>query len=111
MFLNVIVNAAHAIEDAVSGTDARGVIRVRTASDGDAVVISISDSGPGIPDEVRDKVFEPFFTTKDVGRGSGQGLAIARSIVEAHGGTITFESAPGTGTTFRIRIPVAPEGA
>lgn len=111
VFLNVIVNAAHAIEDSVAGTDARGVIRVRTASEGDAVVISISDSGPGIPDDVRDKVFEPFFTTKDVGRGSGQGLAIARSIVEAHGGTITFESAPGSGTTFRIRIPVAPEGA
>ncbi len=108
VFLNVIVNAAHAIEDVVQGTDARGIIRVRTATDGDAVVIAISDTGGGIPPEVRGKVFEPFFTTKDVGRGSGQGLAIARSIVEAHGGTISFETMPGQGTTFRIRIPLAP---
>ena len=108
VFLNVIVNAAHAIEDVVQGTDARGIIRVRTSTDGDAVVIAISDTGGGIPAEVRGKVFEPFFTTKDVGRGSGQGLAIARSIVEAHAGSISFETAPGSGTTFRIRIPLAP---
>ncbi|MEI6225780.1 MAG: ATP-binding protein [Deltaproteobacteria bacterium] len=107
-FLNVIVNAAHAIEDVVQGTDGRGTIRVRTSADGDAVVVAISDTGGGIPAEARGKVFEPFFTTKDVGRGSGQGLAITRSIVEAHGGSITFETAQGTGTTFRIRIPLVP---
>jgi signal transduction histidine kinase len=108
VFLNVIVNAAHAIEDVVQGTDARGTIRVRTSTDGDAVVIAISDTGGGILPEIRGKVFEPFFTTKDVGRGSGQGLAIARSIVEAHAGSISFETTSGSGTTFRIRIPVAP---
>jgi two-component system NtrC family sensor kinase len=107
VFLNVIVNAAHAIADVVGGTGGRGQIGVRTSLDGDDVVVSISDSGGGIPPESRDKVFEPFFTTKDVGRGSGQGLSIARSIVEKHRGSITFDSAPGRGTTFHIRIPRA----
>ncbi len=107
VFLNVVVNAAHAIEDVVKGTGDRGTIRVATALDGDGVVVTISDTGRGIPDAIRSKIFEPFFTTKDVGRGSGQGLAIARGIVEAHGGTITFDSTPGRGTTFRIRIPVS----
>jgi signal transduction histidine kinase len=111
VFLNVIVNAAHAIEDVVGGTGQRGTIRIRTDVEGDGVVVTISDSGRGIPAAIRDKVFEPFFTTKDVGRGSGQGLAIARSIVEAHGGTIGFESVEGRGTTFRIRIPRVPPAA
>ena len=114
VFLNVIVNAAHAIEDSVKGTGRRGTIRVRTTQEGEQVVISISDSGSGIPTALRSKIFEPFFTTKDVGRGSGQGLAIARGIVEAHRGTISFECPPGSGTTFHIRIPVSspqPEGA
>jgi signal transduction histidine kinase len=107
VFLNVIVNAAHAIADVVGESGERGQIGVRTSLDGDDVMVSISDSGRGIPPESRDKVFEPFFTTKDVGRGSGQGLSIARSIVEKHRGSITFDSAPGRGTTFHIRIPRA----
>jgi signal transduction histidine kinase len=111
VFLNVIVNAAHAISDVVGGTGNRGLIRVRTVAEGDEVVVSVSDSGAGIPPEIQDKVFEPFFTTKEVGRGSGQGLSIARSIVEKHRGSITFESAPGQGTTFHIRIPREPPQA
>jgi signal transduction histidine kinase len=71
------------------------------------VVISISDTGCGIPENIRDKIFEPFFTTKEVGRGTGQGLAIARSIVvDNHGGSLTFESAVGKGSTFYIRLPI-----
>jgi len=105
--LNLVVNAAHAIADAVRGSGRKGRIRVRTRADGDAVVISISDDGTGIPDEVRDRVFEPFFTTKEVGRGTGQGLAIARSVVVGkHGGELTFDTATGRGTTFFVRLPV-----
>jgi len=107
VFLNLLVNAAHAISDVVGGTGNRGVIRVSTAVDGDDVVIEIQDTGSGIPESIRDRVFDPFFTTKEVGRGSGQGLAIARSVVvDKHGGSITFDSVVGEGTTFRIRLPI-----
>ena len=75
----------------------------------DTVLISITDTGAGIPEEIRAKIFDPFFTTKEVGRGTGQGLAIARSVVmERHKGTLTFESEVGKGTTFHIRLPVSP---
>jgi signal transduction histidine kinase len=107
VFLNLLVNSAHAITDVVGNSGARGRIRIRTARDGDRVRIEIEDSGSGIPEEIRDRIFDPFFTTKGVGQGSGQGLAIARSIVvEKHGGALTFESTVGKGTTFRIMLPV-----
>jgi signal transduction histidine kinase len=71
------------------------------------VRLSVSDTGTGIPAHVAERVFDPFFTTKKVGRGTGQGLAIARRIVvENHGGTLTFETEPGRGTTFHVRLPV-----
>jgi two-component system NtrC family sensor kinase len=105
--LNVVVNAAHAIADQVQGTDRRGRIGVRTWCDGEQVVIAISDTGAGIPEPIRSKIFDPFFTTKSVGRGTGQGLAIARSVVvDKHGGTIDFETEVGRGTTFFIRLPI-----
>jgi PAS domain S-box-containing protein len=107
VFLNLLVNAAHAISDAGGTSGQRGRILVRTAHEGDKVRIDIADTGCGIPEKIRDRVFEPFFTTKEVGRGSGQGLAIARSVVvNKHGGTLTFESEVGKGTTFIIRLPV-----
>jgi two-component system NtrC family sensor kinase len=107
VILNIVVNAAHAITDVVAGTEQRGRIRVRTWREEDEAVITIEDTGAGIPDEIRDRIFDPFFTTKEVGRGTGQGLAIARSvIVDKHGGTIDFESEVGCGTTFLIRLPV-----
>jgi two-component system NtrC family sensor kinase len=103
VFLNLVVNAADAIEE----TGRRGVITVATAVDGDDVIVRISDTGGGIPDDVRQKIFDPFFTTKDVGRGSGQGLALARGVVhEGHGGSLTLDSVLGQGTTFSVRIPV-----
>jgi len=109
VFLNLLINAAHAIQDVV-GDDAgkrRGTITVKTRRDGDSVVISISDTGSGIPDSIRDRIFEHFFTTKEVGKGTGQGLSIARSIVvEKHKGAITFDSEIGKGTTFYIRLPI-----
>ena len=110
--LNILVNAAHAIEDVVKGSDRRGRITVRTRAEGDQVVISIEDTGGGIPEAIRQQVFDPFFTTKEVGRGSGQGLAIARSvIVDKHRGQLTFETVSGQGTTFHIRVPIQPAPA
>jgi PAS domain S-box-containing protein len=107
--LNIIVNAAHAIGDVVKGSDRRGCIRVRTHQDGDMAVIAIADTGGGIPEAIQGRLFDPFFTTKEVGRGTGQGLAIARSvIVETHGGEITFDTELGRGTTFIMRLPISP---
>jgi PAS domain S-box-containing protein len=107
VFLNLIVNAAHAIGDVVGQSGGKGTIRIRTSQEGTLARIDIADSGSGIPETIRQRVFEPFFTTKEVGKGTGQGLAIARSIVVTkHGGTIGFESAVGEGTTFTIRLPI-----
>jgi PAS domain S-box-containing protein len=105
--LNVIVNAAHAIGEVVKDTEARGTIRVQTRQEGDRVIISISDTGLGIPVAVQPRIFEPFFTTKGVGKGTGQGLSIARSLIaEKHGGSLTFETKLGAGTTFHIQLPI-----
>jgi signal transduction histidine kinase len=107
VFLNLIVNAAHAIGDVVKGTPEKGKIRVTTSRENGFVTIRISDSGMGIREEHRGRIFEPFFTTKDVGIGTGQGLAIAHSvIVKQHHGTIRFETEVGKGTTFIIQLPV-----
>jgi signal transduction histidine kinase len=106
VFLNIITNAAHAIADAVKTSGGRGTIRVSTSRDAQGIVVAVADTGTGIAPEIRDRVFDPFFTTKDVGRGSGQGLTVARSIVEKHGGSIAFESQPPRGTTFFVRLPV-----
>ncbi|MCU1667498.1 MAG: Two component multi-sensor signal transduction histidine kinase [Blastococcus sp.] len=103
VFLNLIVNAA----DAIADTGEPGIIDVTTALDGDHVVIAISDTGGGIPDDVRSKIFDPFFTTKDVGKGSGQGLPLVHAVIhEGHGGTLTVDSTVGSGSTFTIRLPV-----
>jgi signal transduction histidine kinase len=111
--LNLIVNAAHAIGDVVKGkTDGgapvKGLITVRTRVLDDFVEIAISDTGNGIPVDVRARIFDPFFTTKEVGKGTGQGLAIARNVVvDKHHGTLHFETEIGKGTTFYIRLPIA----
>jgi PAS domain S-box-containing protein len=110
-FLNILVNAAQAIEGMVKGTDGRGLITITTRADGDGVLISVRDTGGGIPETVQANIFDPFFTTKEVGKGTGQGLAIARSvIVDKHRGSLSFESVPGVGTTFHIRLPVDASG-
>jgi signal transduction histidine kinase len=105
VFINIIVNATQAIED---HPERRGKLVITSRVDGPDVVVTIADNAGGIPEAARDKVFEAFFTTKDVGRGTGQGLAISRSIiVDRHGGTLTFETETGVGTTFSIRLPIA----
>jgi len=110
VIVNMLVNAVHATELSRSQRAGRpGRILVATRRVDDAAEIRISDDGSGMSPEVRDRVFDPFFTTKEVGRGTGQGLAIARGIVKKHNGTITVESTPGRGTCFTIRLPLASE--
>jgi PAS domain S-box-containing protein len=101
VILNLIVNAEYAMR---RSTTKRLVIR--TALEGDTVVTEISDTGTGMSEETLQRVFEPFFTTKPAGDGTGLGLSVSYGIVEAHGGVITVESAPGQGTSFRIVLPV-----
>ncbi len=104
----MIVNAAHAITDVVGdGGKGKGRIFVKTRADGEWAVIEIGDTGAGMPPRVQQRIFEPFFTTKEVGKGTGQGLAIAHNvIVDKHAGTIKVASSPGKGTTFTIRLPI-----
>jgi PAS domain S-box-containing protein len=109
VLLNLIVNAADAIAEVVGRTGCRGLITVRSRVDGDHVVIEIQDTGGGIPESIRGSIFDPFFTTKEVGKGTGQGLAIARSvIVKGHRGTLEFTTESGVGTTFIVRLPIRP---
>lgn len=105
--LNIIVNAAHAIDEKNSGM---GTITIRTRRDAPWAEIQISDTGAGIPKDIQSRVFDHFFTTKQVGKGTGQGLTIAYSvIVDKHGGKLDFRSEPGQGTTFIIRLPLEAE--
>ena len=108
VFLNMIINAAHAITSTIENQPGRkGKITISTRKIEELVEIRIKDNGSGIPEEIRSKVFDPFFTTKEVGKGTGQGLALAYNVIyEKHGGTITIESEVGVGTTFIIRLPI-----
>jgi len=107
VFLNLLVNAAHAIGDVVGNSGSKGTILVQTLLNGEMVEVRIKDSGTGIPEAIRNRIFEPFFTTKPVGKGTGQGLSLAHSIiVKKHGGQLFFESEEGKGSTFIIRLPV-----
>ena len=109
VILNMIINAAHAIKDVVGdGADGKGKITISThiAKDGQ-VEVRIKDTGTGIPVKVQNRIFDPFFTTKEIGKGSGQGLAISHSVVvDKHGGKLSFETEEGKGTTFIISLPV-----
>jgi PAS domain S-box-containing protein len=108
IILNLIVNAAHAIA-AVDrkGGQQKGKIGVQTRNCNKWAEIRIQDTGTGIPEKIRNRVFDPFFTTKEIGKGTGQGLAIVHSaVVVKHGGTIHFETEEGKGTIFVIRLPL-----
>jgi two-component system NtrC family sensor kinase len=109
VILNLVVNAAHAIEEAKAAgrLDRKGLIRISTRREGNEAVIRIEDNGIGIPEAIRTRIFEPFFTTKKLGKGTGQGLAIAHAvIVDKHKGRLSLESEVGKGTTFTIALPM-----
>jgi len=106
--LNLLVNAAHAIKDKMKDGE-KGKITVCTHLRGEFAEISVTDSGTGIPEEIRPRIFDPFFTTKEVGKGTGQGLSLAHGvIVKKHSGKIWFETEMGRGTTFFIHLPIQP---
>jgi two-component system NtrC family sensor kinase len=100
--LNLIANARQAVPNG-------GTVRVDVHRDGDSVVTSVSDDGPGISPEVRDRIFEPFFTTKRLSGGTGLGLSVSLGIAQSHGGTLSVSSEPGAGATFTLRLPLAEE--
>jgi len=108
VFLNLLVNAAQAIGEIVDrGKDEKGRILVSTRQQGGVVEIRVGDTGPGIPEEIQQRIFEPFFTTKEVGKGTGQGLAIAHdTIVKKHDGQLFLESTVGKGATFIMQLPL-----
>lgn len=113
VILNLIVNASQAIEERNGSDGEKGVIRVSTLRDGEQAIVRVEDSGKGIPEEVLNRIFDPFFTTKDVGVGTGQGLAISRSvIVDKHQGTLEASNREEGGACFTIRLPLGqdPEG-
>lgn len=99
VLINLVMNSIHAMPEG-------GRLRLSLACEGSHVCLSLSDTGHGMPEEIRSKVFEPFFTTKDFGKGTGLGLTVVKGIIEEHGGTIAVESAVDKGTTFWIRLPV-----
>ena len=108
VILNLLINAAHAIAGVVGESiEHKGKITITTKRVDDWVEVQINDTGSGIPENIRARIFEPFFTTKEVGKGSGQGLALAHSvIVKKHDGQIWFESMVGQGSTFFLRLPL-----
>ena len=109
VFLNIIVNASHAIESKIKKGEnkALGTITIKTEQKDDNIVISIKDTGNGVKEDIKNKIFEPFFTTKEVGKGTGQGLSLAYStIVQKHRGSIWFESEEDKGSTFFVSLPL-----
>jgi PAS domain S-box-containing protein len=106
--LNLLVNAAHTIKEKLKQCE-KGLITVRTATRGAFAEIAVTDTGMGIPEAIRSRIFDPFFTTKEVGKGTGQGLSLAHTVVvKKHSGKIWFETALGQGTTFFIHLPIRP---
>jgi signal transduction histidine kinase len=102
VFTNLLLNAA----DAMNG-QGKITITTRPAPSSDGVILILTDTGPGIPSEIKDKIFEPFFTTKPPGKGTGLGLSIVYGVLQRHGGSIEVDSPPGGGTTFTVKLPLA----
>ncbi|MGD9320280.1 MAG: ATP-binding protein, partial [Desulfobacteraceae bacterium] len=109
VFINLVVNARNAME-AKKGEFARGdvesILTVRSFQENGRVVVTVTDTGTGIADDLKDKIFEPFFTTKEVGKGTGLGLSISYGIVKDYEGTIEVESELGKGATFKLSFPI-----
>jgi len=105
VLINLIINAQHAVQD---NTAPRALDIVTDLSpDGTWATITIADNGPGVPDAIAHRIFDPFFTTKAVGQGTGLGLSVCKSMIEAHGGRLTLDETPGGGATFRLSLPTA----
>jgi signal transduction histidine kinase len=102
VFVNLFTNAAHAMSD----HGGRLMVETQTTEEGKRVVVTVTDTGVGIPSHIVPKIFEPFFTTKEKGRGTGLGLSIVREIIRAHRGTVEVQSTPGEGSTFTVLLPV-----
>ncbi|NCD35412.1 MAG: PAS domain S-box protein [Spartobacteria bacterium] len=107
VLLNLIVNAAHTIEEKYKNSDLKGRITISTSCEMNQVQVTISDTGCGIPEKHQQHIFDPFYTTKEVGKGTGQGLAICYAIIKKHGGQIRFTTEQGNGTTFTVLLPLA----
>jgi signal transduction histidine kinase len=104
VFINLTTNACDAVRAAPDGR--RGVVRISLGMESGAVVVHVDDNGPGVPEALRNRIFDRYFTTKDVGKGTGRGLDICRSIVEQHGGEIAVGDSPLGGGRFTVRLPV-----
>jgi signal transduction histidine kinase len=102
VFLNLVTNAVQAMPGE------RGTLTLTTRADGDGVAVDVEDNGAGIPQEVISRIFDPFFTTKEVGKGTGLGLSISYKIIQQHGGKISVNSKPGSGTKFTVWLPLIP---
>ena len=110
VFINLLLNARDAIEEKMETAGdllIKGKITLKASLRGDEVTVEVCDTGPGIPEAIKDKVFEPFFTTKKVGKGTGLGLSISYGIVRECGGTIGAFSEGGSGARFVVRLPIA----
>jgi two-component system, NtrC family, sensor kinase len=94
------------VSNAIDAIEGKGAITVATGVEGDLFIIAVSDTGQGIPDELRERVVEPFFTTKPVGQGTGLGLSITYSIARKHGGVLELSPRAGGGTVAAIRLPM-----
>jgi signal transduction histidine kinase len=99
VFLNLLKNAAEALRER------GGTVKVAARAEGDSILVTVRDDGPGIAPELRARIFEPFFSTKGAGRGTGLGLSISRRIVAEHGGSLELESLPGRGAAFQVTLP------
>jgi len=106
VLLNLLVNASHAISQKVQGSSEKGKIIISSYRENNELVMSIQDTGCGIPEDIKNRVYDPFFTTKEIGKGTGQGLAIVYSIIKKHNGSIELDSTEGQGTTFTVRLPL-----
>ena len=109
VFLNLMNNAIHAVEERHSSDMTQALIKISTKVENDVIVVTVKDNGVGIPEDKRNKVFEPFYTSKPIGKGTGLGLSISYSIMEDHGGSLSFESIEGEGSTFIAKIPIVAE--
>lgn len=106
VLLNLLVNAGHAISEKHKADDPKGLITITTRQEGDTFLLSVTDTGCGIPEKNLHRVFDPFFTTKEVGKGTGQGLALVHDAMRKHAGSVEVASKPGEGTTFTLHFPL-----